>query len=347
MKIGILTFHAADNYGAVLQCYALQKYLSDLGHQVYVIDYIPKYIKKIYKPFQWHRHPWYFLKMLLRLPKSYLHHYYFKRFRHQWLNLKKINHNSIPMDFDIYIHGSDQIWNSKLTNGLDKIYLGDYKTKQGTKKICYAVSFENKPFKNDEKEMIKKSLTIMDGISLRENSLLAYLQPLTHKKIESVVDPTLLLSLSDWQCLTTNTSPKRKYVLVYMVGQNSKVIPFAQKIAKPIGAVVQVIDYPTSCHAHIYSVEGFINAFRHASYVVCTSFHATIFSIIFKRNFYTFASGSTSDIRYYALLKQLGLESRILTQPIEHITEIDYKGIDKKINCLSANSKKYLNLYIS
>ena len=130
MKIGILTFHCAHNYGAVLQCYALQEMLKGMGHTVEIIDYRPDYLRMPFDVINLHRIQ---SRNLLRLVKSIIletlslsqriiRHRKFDSFIKYYLNLSRSV--GISSDYDVYVMGSDQIWNPKITNGFDGVYFG-------------------------------------------------------------------------------------------------------------------------------------------------------------------------------------------------------------------------------
>ena len=142
MKIGILTFHCAHNYGAVLQCYAMQEFLRSKGHDVEVINYRPNYLLKPYKIFNVKRFsskkPIRILKGLilefLLFPVRLKRFYGFENFINNKLILSKtVTKESIPSNYDIYIVGSDQIWNPKITKGFDEIYFCRFPFEKGKK----------------------------------------------------------------------------------------------------------------------------------------------------------------------------------------------------------------------
>ena len=154
MKIGLLTFHCAHNYGAVLQCYALQETLISMGHEVEVINYRPKYLIASYKRFELHR--FISLNLINSLKNSikeallagrrFRRYKAFEEFITNRLNLsERVNANNIPSKYDIYIIGSDQIWNPKITKGFDSVYWGQFKfPKERRRYIAYAASMEIK-----------------------------------------------------------------------------------------------------------------------------------------------------------------------------------------------------------
>lgn len=344
MKIGILTFHRALNYGATLQCFALQKYLLKLGYDVEVIDYRQSFIEKVYKV--WNSsffkknffHTIKILKYIYRLPYRYKRKKLFKHFINENLNLSRPCYSTIPTGYDIVFHGSDQIWNSKLTGGkLDPIYMGCYQLKKDSQKVSYAASFEDRQLTNDEAFTFKSMLANFNKISVRESGLIERLSPLTQKTIYNVVDPTLLLTASDYDLIATKPKVKNKYVLFYAVGPTEEALKLAHRIAKE--RQCQLIDITNKQ----ISPNEFLGYFKYATFAVVVSFHGTVFSLMYKTNFYTYATGTTSDIRYYNLLDGLNMGDRCIKAMPQTIEDVDFSKLDKKMQQFTAFSKDYIN----
>lgn len=342
MKIGMLTFHCAHNYGAVLQCYALQEMLKGMGHTVEIIDYRPYYLRVPYDVINLHRiqsrNPLRLVKRAisetLSLPQRIIRHRKFDSFIKHYLNLSKSA--GISSDYDVYVMGSDQIWNPKITNGFDGVYFGYLPFPKVKKKyIAYAASMETEQLDSAEEDYLRKSLKNFDAISVRETQLATLLQPLTDKKVSVVLDPTLLADSSVWNIFFGQKPLNRKYVLVYQVRVDKNTLRIARHIASQLDAeVVAISSYPTcrKC-CNLYQTESpqdFVNWIKHASCVVTTSFHGTAFSIILNRPFYSLALG-TGDTRSASLLKLVGLEDRLIDKTASpSFQEIDYTGI--KVN---------------
>lgn len=344
MKVGILTFHRALNYGAILQCYALQKYLSKFSSEVEVIDYRQPFIEKVYKV--WNNslflknlfHITKTLKYIYRLPFRYKRKRLFQRFINKFLKLSQPCLSIIPSDYDIVFHGSDQIWNPKLTGGkLDPIFLGAYQIKKNSQKVSYAASFESRQLTSDEITTFKSMLPNFSKISVRESGLIERLVPLTQNPIYNVVDPTLLLTAADYDLIATQPKIKDKYVLFYAVGPTEEAFKLAQRIAKE--RKCQLVDITEKQ----ISPNEFLGYFKYATFAVVVSFHGTVFSLMYKTNFYTFATGATSDIRYYNLLNGLNMGNRCIDTIPQTIEDTDFSDLDKKMEQFTALSKKYIN----
>lgn len=357
MKIGILTFHRALNYGAVLQAFALQQVIKSMGHDVEIIDYRQPYHEKIESHFYWDRiwsrNPFKFLwrilqEIILWKPRQQMIDN-FTQFANNSLLISShpcYNINDIPPNYEMYIHGSDQIWSSQLTGGLDVVFLGAYKKKSDAILISYAASMQMKPIPESEKRIFTEHLNKFNYISVREKSLIDILQPLTLHPIHNVVDPTLLSDLTVWDKIIVKPKIEDKYVLIYQVAVNENTLNIAKKIATDIGAkVIQVSAWINASDTNKkYPTPGeFVGYLKYAACVVTTSFHGTTFSLIFNRPFYTILSGAKSDIRFTSLLEQIGLKERIIWDGIApQFSEIDYSKVDSKLDKYKQSSFSFL-----
>lgn len=353
MKIGILTFHCAHNYGAVLQCYALQETLKAMGHEVEVIDYRPKFLLIPYKIWDIHRYKTnnsFFKRLILEcltFYKRFIRYIAFNSFIKRRLNLTE--EQSIPSSFDIYIMGSDQIWNPVITKGFHKPYFGYFDfPKESKKYIAYAASMEVSSLDKSAEDFFTKALDNFNAISVREKVLADLLQPLTSRKIETVLDPTLLIDTAIWHAIAKQPSENCKYVLVYQVRYNINTIEIAQNIAKQIRAKVVEVTAGVNWkyRENVYqccSPEEFLGWIKYASCIVTTSFHGTAFSIIFNRPFYCIKL-EKGDTRSASLLQELGLKNRMITQTLyPHFRTIDYQIANVTLADLQNKSYQYLN----
>ena len=358
MKIGILTFHCAHNYGAVLQCYATQEFLRSKGYEVEVINYRPQYLLDPYKLFNRRRvickNPIRLLKCLiieiLMFSNRYKRFIGFERFIHNRLQIGDIvTRNTLSSDCDAYIIGSDQVWNSRITRGFDPIYFADFPFEKGNKKyISYAASMEAKTLTHEQVDFYTKSLNNFDILSVRENQLQQLLQSLTSKNISLVLDPTLMVPTAVWDNLSSDNSNVEKYVVVYQVRIDPNTMRIAELIANQIGAKVKVL----VAWLHYNAVEGadqtatpeeFVDVIRNAACVVTTSFHGTAFSVIFNRPFYTIRLNDGRDTRSESLLGTLSLEERIVdVDACPIFSDIDYSVVNKKLEKLRKESQDFL-----
>ena len=354
MKIGILTFHCAHNYGAVLQCYATQEFLRSKGHEVEIINYRPQYLLQPYLLFNIRRiisrNPILMLKKVIKEILTFHIRYKrrkgFEKFINNRLILSEcVDKTSIPSKYDVYIVGSDQIWNSRITNG-DDIYFCKFPFKKENKKyISYAASMEATTL--DKNTLYSKLLNDFDAISVREKNIQALLAPYTNLQIQHVLDPTLMVSPKTWEALPSKSANKDKYVVVYQVAENPNTIRIAEHIAEQIGAKVKIlvawIGKSSSIKFQDATPEDFVDTIRNAACVVTTSFHGTAFSVIFNKPFYTIKLNAGRDTRSESLLKSISLEERLIEiDDTPTFSAIDYSDVNIKLEELRQESQNFL-----
>lgn len=355
MKIGIITFHCAHNYGAVIQCYGLQQHLQSNGHQVYVIDYRPKYfdlykIPKIRKSN--YKNKLNFLKDWCReaiVGNSRKKRYYaFEDFITKRLNLISYTPTNDFSDFDAIIIGSDQIWNPDITGGsFDEIFFG---TNARCKVISYAASSRFVSLNKEQEYFFKCHLNKISSISVRETSLQTLLQPLSNKIISTVIDPSLLPDVLEYKRLCTNIQRKRPYVLVYEVERNTDTSRIANEIATKLNAdVVELVSsisprFIGSRFKQEIGPQDFLSFINQAICVVTSSFHGMALSIKFQKDFYSVKQGTNADLRTESLLSKLGLLERFVDMKSSiTFSKIDYRECNKKLLKEIQSSKNFLS----
>ena len=357
MKIGIITYHRAHNYGAVLQCYALSRKLSMLGHKVEVIDYYPTYFKAQYTSFSKEN----MKRMSLRAKLSYIANLILtsstRRKRAAVFNnfisklpLSNAQYTESNYNFNKYdaiFFGSDQVWNPLLTFGDDKVFSGDF-NKQGGKFISYAASSSPKVYTQEYEKYFKGIIERFNSISVREKSLNDYINNIKPQTSEVVLDPVLLLDRDNWGQLAVKPSIE-DYLLIYTVPQSPKVRELATLIAKEKGLkIIEIrptVSRTTSSDAlQTVSPEEFLGYFKYASYVVTTSFHGTAFSVKFQKQFATLKLGTSADDRATNLLSSIGLTDRMVAHNNLTIpqNEIDYTTVEQKLNVLIDSSVNFI-----
>ena len=354
MKIGILTFHCAHNYGAVIQCYGLQQYLKSLGHEVYVIDYRPKY-------FDFYKIPKVTISNAPNL-KAYLkgklkeliigniqkkRFLAFEDFINKKLNLIPHIVNSDYSDFDAIVLGSDQIWNPGITGGCyDNEYFG---SNAKCKVISYAASSKSISLTEEQKEYFKLHLPKMDSISVRETSLMNLLQPLTSKSITTVIDPSFLPDVSAYDNLCRPINRKRPYVLVYEISRHADTYRIAKEISKSLDAdVIELVSNVSFKLLGKHSIQSagpieFLSYIKHAKCVITTSFHGMALSIKFQKDFYALRQGNNADLRLESLLMKIDLLERFI--PITgsvRFSKIDYSKYLRNLDSAIFSSKDFI-----
>lgn len=352
MKVGILTFQDAHNYGAVLQAYALKKYLKSLGLDARIINYHHRDIpngfprkRKIEKNSVLNIY-----KHLYSKKAHYLRWERFEGFIYELIDKDKkvYNHESelSKLDIDVWVSGSDQIWNSDITNGLNKGFFLEFDTKG--KKVTYAVSMGIDKLDEKYEEEFKNYINKIDYISVREDTLKEYISNFTDKPVKKVVDPTLLLNESDYEELYLNRIIKDNYLLIYTLGPDDRLKVVAEKIAKERNLkIVEINDYkkPNYFCKQISNAgpHEFVTLFKDASYVITNSFHGTIFSIINNKEFITFTRLNRNS-RMESLLGMAGLNDRLISKvdEINNIKPIDYKEVKKRMEKEINFSKEFI-----
>ena len=350
-RIGILTFHRADNYGAALQCYALQETIRTLGHYVEIINYKQPYIESFYKPIQkkellnaLKRPQWYYGYFCKILPIRLYKYVKYRIFRKRHLKTGKAfgRNESIPSKYDTIIIGSDQVWGLHCTNGIDEIFWGEF-PKQESKVIGYGISGNINSLEAIGVGKLTKYCKNFDKISFREESFRSYIKEHIGVTGNLVLDPTLLLDKTKWENLASKTNGNGNYVLTYllqgvkdMTKLNKDLTLFAQKENCKLINIFDVAHSPTE----------FLGWIKNAQYIITTSFHATVFSIIFEKDIYALKTHNGHDARYINLLSTLNIGYRsIEPEDIANIIPypIDYTDANKKLNELRETSLQYLS----
>lgn len=339
MKIGILTLHHAINYGAFLQCYALQEVLKSLGHDVGVIDYSPRYFKKDYtvanfdgfKSLSLYRKFRRVLGIILLFIPRIIRRMVFLKSIKSYLRIYGNSFSDIEETdisfYDVIVFGSDQIWNPKITRGFDSVFWGDFNF-QG-KKIAYAASTgDDFSILENDIESFKNSLLNFSSISVRERRLEKFLIDKCNAPSETVLDPTLLLDDGKWSEFAGDGKKSEKYLLLYIVIPSLEAKKIARKIAKELHLKVKEIFPSASINPMSWanascSPSDFVRLFRDSQFVVTTSFHGTSFAINFHKKFYAVNTGKPNE-RILSLLQLIGLEDRY----VYSVDDVDDKYID-------------------
>jgi len=363
-KIGILTFHNAHNYGAVLQAYALKTKLNRMGHETVVLNYRNKYIGRNYKkvlhidfwkrdilPSRWGKVIREIRDVFYGLPEWQKQWQVFEDFTNEKLldgEKKELTLEEVAAkDIDVYVLGSDQIWARELTHGMDPAYFGQFAP--GKKKISYAASVPNGSVPENEKPYFKQYLESLSHISVREEKLAKSLRELTGREIDTVIDPTLLLEKEDYQDLLHEKPLKqRDYVFAYFVVESEVLSRLAKKAAELSGYELVELHYkktPTINGENMVFDAGpseFLTYIRDAKMVITNSFHGTVFSILFQKKFY---SVYKENGRIENLLGFLGLSDRHIQDEsgIRLADEIDYGESEARLKEYRQKSVDFLS----
>lgn len=323
---GIMTFHRADNYGALLQGYALKRVLKSLGANASIINYLCPEIEKTYSFFSQTEN--FGIKWLIRkavkiffIPAIMNIRRKFRGFRNEYLcDTEEYTPETIKnADFDIYISGSDQVFNPRIT-GFDKNYFLDF-AKDKSRCFSYSASFglEYAELTDREKEFFRDSLKNFSRISIREKEGLAIAEKTCPEK-ESLLclDPSLLLGRQEWEELAE--IPKEKdFVLLYLMNYDGKIINYAKALAKAKNLPLIMISHKLDLKKRpgIIKItpapQQFLGYFLNAKYIVTNSFHGAALSVLFNKAFFTDMSESRkTNPRLMNFLELMGLKGRLI-----------------------------------
>lgn len=370
MKIGLITFHSAYNYGSVLQAYATQDFLQRNCGSTQIINYRMLEQKKIYSSFQLHKGWKAFTKDLLSLHllrKKIVRKHKFEEFIKQYMNLSKEFSNpdqfaNVASEYDVIISGSDQIWN-KHANELHAVnwqYMEPYMLcDYNGRKISFASSIGNM-VADDELTKLVEYIMTFEYISMREKRASDLLQSLFEQNIciETVLDPTFLLSKEEWiSNLSLIDERKNKYLLFYSLASN-KTLSRIRKLLYQFRDEGYEIFYITPYYYGQF-LKGtgivnvlecgpieFMNYLYNASLVLTDSYHGTILSINLEKDFYSINGEYASDYRKTDILERLNLMDRSVGWDVEigmfNKNHIRYDKVDEIKKNLISHSKDYL-----
>lgn len=318
MKIGILTFTNTANYGASLQAYALQQVIKSKGHECDIIDYRCGSIIKMHDPKEVFKK-----KGLKKIAAPLIYHVYKKRkekFRQFEKNnckfsapCNKKNISTVTKGYDRIIVGSDQVWNTELTDN-DMSFFLDYLNENG-KKNSYAASIGKADFSDDINSAVKY-LKMFNNISCRESSAAEQLREMTGRNdITCDVDPTLLIG-DGWKRFVTKQKTKDNYIFMYLIPDEKELLDRIRAFAKKNNCKIVLLRKGIKRFKGIKTVSvaspvDFINYIAKAKYVITGSFHALCFSLMLGTDFYATPSAiKERSGRLTDLLRSMDLQNR-------------------------------------
>ena len=360
MKIGILTMHKVLNYGSALQAYALQHYISKLGYDAELIDYIfPNGCRK--KKFSFKQ------KLLSPLKKivsgTFVKEHRFKDFYKRYFVCSKEQYNSpeelanAKFEYDILMTGSDQVWNPIHIKDDFSFFLPF--APESVKKVSYASSFSVSNLDNDVRNIVERYLKSFSNISVREESGVKMIENILGRSATHACDPTLLLSEDDWTTLIGEKPfyNKEPYILVYILTYAYNPYPeidsIIDAVQKKLGLHLIILDGSLNDfkrkNATVIKNAGpieFLSLVKHASFVITTSFHGTAFALNFAKPFYSVIKDySGFDDRMIDLLKRTGNIERaiIYNKGINNMDNIIPSKTDlTRLITFRQNSQQYL-----
>ena len=357
MKLKTITCHNVYNLGAGLLAYALAAYLQGQGHEVQIIDYQPLYLRhyrlagvpnpRFDKPllreaYQIAKFPGRLYDRLTSKRKKA-----FDRFTAEYLPVTQTTYSDIaalradPPEADLYIAGSDQIWNPLFQNGKDPAFFLNF-VPEGKRRISYAASFAVESLEKQDADRMKPWLEQLDVVSVRESSGVALLADMGIKGVQ-VVDPVFLLTKDAWEKIAV-LPPMQDYILVYDFDNSPKIKEIAQAVSRQTGKKIVSL-FPVDWADEIWANAGpceFLGAIQNAGIVLSNSFHATAFSLIFQKDFYVVNRSEGINARMKDLVGDLGLAGRLICAVPTAISAIDYSTVVPLLEKKIIASKDYL-----
>ena len=361
MKIYTITCHAVQNHGACLQAYALMTYLQNLGHEVEIIDYRPKGLYSGYS--LWACPNRYKNRTLLRLlyivaklpfrlmllPRRWK----FEKFVQQYLNISPNRYESFEqlrknnLEGDLFICGSDQIWNTYYYCGTDRAFYLDF-IDDKSRKVSYGASFGFTSIKAGYEDFVSQKLSNLNAISVREES---GKEIVTSLGLNStlVVDSVLLLPYSHWKSLVVDR-PHEKFILVYDFENSELIRDIALRLAELKNLKIYSIGASRLSYANKnFRNKGpldFLQLAYDAEYIIGNSFHAVLFSIIFKKEFFIVRREDGLNSRMEDILRRYNLITRAVVSQIDDnklLEKIDYNNMLEQLNIDIERSKSFIS----
>ncbi len=344
MRIKTITCHDVYNVGASLQAYALQNYLKQRGHYVEIIDYKPEYLSNHYRldyvpnaryrkriikqVYLLAKFPGRVAAILSRRKKA------FDDFRDKYLELSNKQYHNYselmqnPPEADVFITGSDQVWNPVFQNGHDPSFFLQFVPCE-SKKISYAASFGGESLGHEDRVRISKWLSKLDSISVRESSGVKLLEEIGIEGCQ-VCDPVFLVDRQVWEKLAIN--PKAEsYIFVYDFEHDERVERLAKRISRERN--LRIVSFFKSNYSDIFCSEAgpleFLGYIKNAEVVLSNSFHATAFSLIFHKEFFVGLRSENINSRMIDLLRDYSLSERVINDVLYGNNKvIDWNQVD-------------------
>lgn len=361
-KIGILTYHRAENYGALLQAYGMRTFLQQQGFDASFVDYWPNYHDSYFNIFSLNKFKRSGVKAKIQYLFETVVFYGLKRRRKRNLQsfmknqlglpeeIKYSSNKAVCNEFDVVVYGSDQIWrkqNLPGCKGYDFWYFGSDNVT--AKKISYAGSMGTINTTPEEDEQLKPYFERFAALAVREAPLKDYLAKMGLNSTV-VLDPVFLLDKEDWRKMYSSSKSavrqKGKYILYYNLLSNAESTAFANQFSDKTGLpIIEIskkyeIKQLGARYNHTASVQEFLSLIDHAEYVVSNSFHGVAFSIIFEKQFYAIGMGARAN-RVQSLLSALEISDRYVDNKVVNAC-IDYDKVGERIELLRKQSVDYL-----
>ncbi|SHJ97335.1 Polysaccharide pyruvyl transferase [Tangfeifania diversioriginum] len=369
MRVGILTFHFGYNYGAVMQAYALQQYLSNYGYSVKIINYTPPNIK--YRPYITQLisrkiSVTKVRKIIKKIKYAPRQKDAFELFKGKCFNLSEVisyvELSKITTEYDAIIVGSDQIWNPS-QHKLASYFLAHLNNYKG-KRISYAPCCAFNKVEDINKLKLQNALNNFDAISVRNKETERFVFELIGKTPSIVVDPTLLWDFKE--LIEKEPIISGKYILTYILGSeitggHKKVIDELRKKYAGI-KIISVILTENNPQLFNWSDEVFwyaspiewLNLFYYSTFVYTDSFHGVLFAIKFQKPFLAYYTEMARASRFIDLVNRFDVLQDFIVDSYDEITtknsfqkEIDFNVLKEKLRKEVEKSNNFLHESLS
>ena len=362
MKVDVITRHAVANYGSIIQAYATQKVIEDLGYECDIINYVredekDRNISKtlLKNSAKWNKN--FVTRMIFKIiqdPNYYISYKKFCKFRKKLLK-ETIEYNTIEQlknnlpDADIFCTGSDQVWGPIGTSEYDEAYFLKF-VPNDKKTIAYSSSFGKKDNNKSVIGNLKYLLSDYSKLLVREDTAVDIIKNAGFENVEQVVDPVLLLKDVDFDKIIEEPKIKEDYILVYQLHDNKKFEKYTQKIAKEKNMkLIRVSPSLTNffkCGKTVYlpTPREFLGYIKNAKFIITDSFHGTAFSLIFNKKFVDIPP-QNGITRIESVLRVFGLENRLVKNYDEYDIldkDIDYDRVNAIIDAQRLSSLQKL-----
>lgn len=368
MKIGILSLVPGHNYGGILQSYALKKTLEDMGHNVCIITKKDKlnvwnikflliYPIRIFKKVIGKSTGDIFRELNYNKTSPIIYQHT-ERFCKDHLNLLFINKfRDIRRDqFDAFVVGSDQVWRPKyfsysFCEAIENAYLSFTKGWK-VKRISYAASFGVSDWEYTEAQTYncRKLISKFDSVSVREESGVSLCKTKLCSEAQLVCDPTMLLTRNDYESLITDSTPVSEgNLLVYCLDYSKEIELLIERVASEKYLKPFSINNNTQFNRTRIkpSVETWLRGFKDADFVITDSFHACVFSLLFRKSFVVIGNKNRGLSRIQSLLKQFGQENRLVTNYTDDLNFAYNAGLEETDSILETFRQRSKNFILN
>ncbi|MFR9059318.1 polysaccharide pyruvyl transferase family protein [Eubacterium callanderi] len=375
MKIGIITVHNGQNYGASLQAYALIQLLKKMGHEANLIDYRTKKIEDRMQSYK-ELSRWDSIKNIKKNLRYFSSNVFFgtkthsvkvadtflkfheKIFESEYRTYRDANElYTLNKTYDVFICGSDQIWNPIITGLDDAFFLSFASTEKNTVAYAPSLGMESERVDEQMKNVLKEKLRSVKHLSVREANNCKLVEEITGRRCATVVDPVLLLQKDEWLKLIINEEliyPKGKYAFYYPVVEQKEMENFAIQECKKRGwhlvnprlvpAYAKLRKYTCFSGKPVGPTE-FLSLLAGAQAVFTNSFHATVFSSVFQKELVIIplkGKHAARNNRIFEYLKMLNFGGEYTSKKIIHLNGIEFENVDKFLNIERLKSIEYL-----